>query len=86
MALRPTGLCEGGEPITDEPCRKCGATEKDECGALNDQAYEVGLRLADAKREIERLRRVLHDTYHALCVHGHVDADTPLAERIAETQ
>lgn len=30
--LSSPDLCEGGQPITSEPCEKCGATMDDSCG------------------------------------------------------
>jgi hypothetical protein len=64
--------------IAVEPPPTCDATE-DRCWK---ELGERNQELLDAHTLIERLKDVLTAAHHTLSVHGHIDADTELHERI----
>lgn len=52
--------------------------------AIRHDAERMEAKLASRKEEVSSLRETLRQVDHTLSVHGHVDCDTPLHERVSE--
>ena len=59
--------CEGGIPITDEPCPECGATGDDLCGAVTGKVNKPGVYAAGLRAKLGQIATVCDDNSAPTC-------------------